>query len=200
MSVVEYRNLLFEVSEKIDWLTERRRLLYICKIFLPDGSENIIQDALSLLNKLEEENHLGIDHLEVLKDLLKRRAKWNLLEIVEYFEIRRREYKDLLEQVGRELDDCNQLQRLISFCEGKIAPDREADIRDVCTLFTELEECNSLGIGRLEILKTMAIEMEKPDLLKQVEEFEKKRKQEEDVERERNKLQESRRRIKGMVL
>ena len=195
MSVIEYRNLLYEVSEKIAWTTERRRLLFICKIFLPDGCESNIQDVLSLLIKLEEENQLGIDSLEVLKDLLERMEKWSLLEIVEKFENKRKEYKSLLEQCRRVLDECSQLERLISVCEGKISHDRQGHITDVCTLFAELEKQNNLGIKRLDILKTMAIEMEKPDLLEQVEEFEKKRKQEEAAERE----QKSRRKSQGMA-
>ena len=208
MSVVEYRNLLFEVSEefgKVSWFTESGRLLFICRIYLPDGSENDIQDALSLLIKLEEENHLGIDYLDVLKDLLKMRAKWNMLQKVENFEIKRRKYKDLLKHVGRVLNECNQLERLISICGENLAHGREirkADIKDVYILFTKLEEWNSLAFGRLDILKTIAIEMEKPDLLKLVEEFEKKRREEEQSEREKNKLEDSMKRvfIKGKAL
>ena len=183
MSLIEYRNLLYEVSKKIAWITERERLLFICKIFIPDGCENNIQDVLSLLIKLEEENQLGIDKLDVLKDLLQRMGKWDLLQIVEKFENKRKEYKRLLEQCGRVLDERSQLERLISVCKGKIPRDRQEHITDVWTLFTELEKQNNLGIRRLEMLKTMAVEMEKPDLLEQVEEFEKKRKQEEDAER-----------------
>jgi len=56
-------------------------------------------------------------------------------------------------------------------------------------LFTELEKQDNLGIERLEILKTMATEMEKPDLLQQVEEFDKKRKQEENADRKRRNRQ-----------
>ena len=61
----------------------------------------------------------------------------------------------------------------------------------------ELEKQNNLGIKRLEILKTMATVMEKPDLIEQVGEFEKKRKQEEDAERKQNELEEARRRSQG---
>ena len=197
MSLIEYRNLLFEVSENIAWITESRRLLFICKVFLPDGCENDIQDVLSLLIKLEEENKLGIDSLEVLKDLLDGMGKWNLLQRVEKFENKRIEYKSLLEQCGRVLDECNQLERLISVCEGKISHDRREHITDVSTLFMELEKQNNLGIKRLEILKTMATVMEKPDLIEQVGEFEKKRKQEEDAERKQNELEEARRRSQG---
>ena len=197
MSLIEYRNLLYEVSEKIAWITERRRLLFVCKILLPDGCENNIQDVLSLLTTLEEENQLGIDSLGVLKDLLERMGKWDLLQIVEKFENKRKEYKHLLEQCGRVLDECSQLERLISVCQGKISCDRQEHITDVWTLFTELEKQNNLGIKRLDILKMMAVEMEKPDLLRQVEEFEKKRKQEQDAERKQNELAEARRRSQG---
>ena len=183
MSLIEYSNLLYEVGEKIAWITEGRRLLFICRAFLPDGCENSIQDVLSLLIKLEEEDQLGIDSLDVLKDVLKRMGKWDLLHIVEKFENKRREYKRLLEQCGRVLEECNQLERLISVCKGKISRDRQEHITDVWTLFTELEKQKNLGIERLEILKTMAVEMEKPGLLEQVEKFKEKTKQEEDAER-----------------
>jgi len=197
MSLIEYRNLLYEVSEKIAWLTESRRLLFVCKIFLPDGCENNIKDVLSLLTKLEEENQLGVDSLGVLKDLLQRMGKWDLLQIVEKFENKRKEYKRLLEQCGGVLDDCNQLERLVSVCKGKISRDRQELITDVWMLFTELEKQSNLGIKSLEILKTMAVEMKKPDLLQQVEEFEKKTKQEEDTERRQNELAEARTRRQG---
>ena len=198
MSLIEYHNLKYKVSEKINWITERRRLLYICKPFLPDGCENEnIQDVLSLLDKLEEENRLAIDSLAVLKDLLKQLGEWNLLQLVKKFENKRKEYKRLLEQCGRVLGECSQLERLISVCEGKISDDRQAHITDVFKLFTELEQQNNLGIARLEILKTMATELEKPNLLKQVEEFETRREQEEDADREQNELEEARRRSQG---
>ena len=197
MSLIEYRNLLYEVSKNIAWITERERLLFICKIFLPDGCENDIQDVLSLLIKLEEEDQLGIDSLDVLKDLLKRMGKWDLLHIVEKFENKRKEYKRFLEQCGRVLDECRQVERLISVCKGKISRDRQEHITDIWKLFTELEKQNNLGIERLEILKTMAVEMEKPDMLERVKEFEKKTKQEEDSERKQNELEEAKRRSQG---
>jgi len=189
MSVIEYHNLKYKVSQGINWGTEGRQLLYICKPFLPNGCENNIQDVLSFLDKLEEEKHVAIDSLEVLKDLLEGIEKWNLLEMVKKFESKRKEYKTLLEQCGRELDERSQLEQLISICEGKISHDRQGHITDIWTLFMELEKENSLGIKRLEILKTMAIKMKKPYLLQHVEMFENKREQEEDAERERRRSQ-----------
>ena len=198
MSLIEYHNLKYKVSEKINWITERRRLLYICKPFLPDGCENDdIQDVLSLLDKLEEENRLAIDSLELLKDLLKEINEWSLLRLVKKFENKRIDYKRLLEQCGRVLGECSQLERLISVCEGKLSRDRQAHITDVFKLFTELEKQNILGIRRLEILKTMATELEKPNLLKQVQEFETRREQVENAEREQNEIEEAKRRSQG---
>ena len=196
MSLSPYRYICYRIpqykvqSERINWITERRRLLYICKAYLPDGCENDIQDVLSLLDKLEEEDQLGIDSLELLKDLLNEIDEWSLLQMAKKFENKRKEYKSLLEQCGRVLGECNQLERLISVCYGKISHDRQARITDVFTLFTELEKQNNLGIKRLEILKTMAAEMEKPNLLKRVEEFEKRREQEEEAERRHKELEE----------
>lgn len=189
MSVIEYNNLKYKVSEGIDWITEGRRLLYICRTFFPDGSESDIQNVLSLLDKLEEKNRLAIDSLAVLKDLLKELGEWNLFKMVEKFENKRKGYKSLLEQCDRVFHECDQLERLISVCEGKISHKRRGHITDVSKLFTELEKQDNLGIERLEILKTMATEMEKPDLLQQVEEFDKKRKQEEDSDRKRRNRQ-----------
>jgi len=189
MSVIEYNDLKYNVSQGIDWTTKGKRLLYICKTFLPDGSENNIQNVLSLLDKLEEENRLAIDNIAVLKDLLKQLDECYLLEMVEKFENKRKGYKSLLEQCGRVFHECGQLERLISVCEGKISQDRRGQITDVFNLFTELETQNNLGIADLEILKTMATEMEKPDLLQQIEEFDKKRIQEEDADRKRRKRQ-----------
>ena len=198
MSAIGYRNLLYETSQDINWTSERQRLLFSCKGLIAEESETNIQDALSLFEKLEENANLGIDNLEVLKDLLKGTGKWKLLETVENFEIKRKEFNSLLDCISSALDECGHLERLVSLCKGRISQDREVDIKDVRTLFTELERKNNLGIGRLDILKTI-IGADKPDLLQQVEEFEKKRKQEEVVERKRNELEESKRRRNGKV-
>jgi len=191
MSLIEYRYLLYEVSEKINWETEGKMLRFVYSPLLSGSSENEIEDVPSFLTKLEEGNRLGIDYLGELKDLLQKMKKWNLLEMVKKFENRRKEYRSLLEQCGRVLGECSQLERLISVCVGKISHDRQGHITDVWKLFRELEKQNNLGIKRLEILKAMATEMDKPDLVQQVEEFENNRHQEEDAERERNELEEA---------
>ena len=201
MSAIEYRNLLYEISQKIDWLTERQRLIFICEAegLIVKGTESNIQDVLSLLKALEERNHLGIDRLEVLKDLLKGTGKWYLLEIIEKFDIKRKEYNSLLEQICCVLEEGNHLEQAISMCKEEIAYDKERDVKDVRTLFTELEKQNFLGIARLDILKKISIDVEKPDLLELIVGFEERRKQEETVERKTAELEESRRTTKGRV-
>lgn len=196
MSAIEYRNLLYKTSQKIDWSTERQQLLFICQELTEEaGSESSIQGVLSFFEGLEKRNHLGIDRLEVLKDLLKEIGKWNLVELVERFEIKRKEYNSLLEYISRVLEEGNHLEQLISIC---IAHDREGDIKNVRALFTELEKHSNLGIVCLDTLKKIVKEV-KPDLLEQIVEYEENRKQEEVVERKRDELEESGRRRKGKV-
>ena len=86
----------------------------------------LLQNVLSLLVKFKEENHLAIHSLEVLKDVREGMEKWNLLQTAEKFENKRKECKRLLEQCGRALDECSQLERLISVCEGKTSHGQNA--------------------------------------------------------------------------
>ena len=198
MSFVEYSNLLYQISEEIDWETKRGRLMFIINRSLPDDSGDDITDVISLLTKMEEKNLLGIDRLGVLKDLLKGIEKFDLKRKVEKFEIQRKDYKQLLEQIGRALDESNELQQLISICrrQNLITHERERDgnIINVNALFTELEQHNNLGI---EILKTMINELKKPDLCRLIEDFERKRKQEEDAERDKKEWEDCKRKRRG---
>ena len=199
MSVVEYRVLLYQFSEEIDWQTQRRKLIFILRAYLPDGSDGGITDIDSLLTMLEEKNILGIDRLNVMKELLKEIEKWDLLRRIERFEIKRKDCKQLLEKISHALDESNELQRLISICRGKnlIARESEEDIVDVNGLFTMLEQQNSFGIEDLTLLKTLANEVGKPDVCILLEEFEKKRKQEEDAERKKREREYNIRRARG---
>ena len=198
MSVVEYRGLLYQFCEEIDWQTQRRKLIFILRAFLPDDLEGGVSNIESLLTILEEKNIIGIDRLNVMKELLKEIGKRDLLRRVERFEIKRKDYKQLLEKISRALDESNELQRLISICRRQNLIARESeDIVDVNALFTVLEQQNNLGIEDLNLLKTLTNEMEKPDLCRLLEEFEKKRKQERDAEREREEREDNIRRARG---
>ena len=89
----------------------------------------------------------------VEKAILKGVEEWAPLEKFEKFACKRKEYKNLLEQIIRELDDPKDLERLISICRGNITEERRASIHDVRSLFKELESKNCLGIDCLEIVK-----------------------------------------------
>ena len=199
MSFGEYLNLLCEISEEIDWEAKRERLIFIINRYLPDVSGDEITDVNSLLAKLEERSLLGIDRLDVLKDLLKGIRKWDLLRIVDGFEIKRKDYKQFLGKISRALDESNELQRFILICKRQnlIAHERTEHIPNVNALFTELEQQNNLGIGNLSILRTLANEVEKPDLCKLVDDFDEKRKQEDDAERKRKEWEDYKQKARG---
>ena len=156
---------------------------------IASDSEENIQDALSLFEKLEEQNNLGADHLEEMKELLKGVGEWSLHEKVETFERKRQEYNRLLEQIIVVLDELNDVRRLIAMCRGKISEESEGQIHDVRSLFKELENQSNLGIHRLAILKKILTETENHDRLKEVKEFEGRRKQEDELKRKEEKFQ-----------
>ena len=80
----------------------------------PDDSGDDITDVISLLTKI------GIDRLGVLKDLLKGIEKYDLKRKVEKFEIQRKDYKQLLEQIGRALDESKNYNSSFQSAEDKI--------------------------------------------------------------------------------
>ena len=154
MSQMEYSNLLFEISRRLDQLNVREQLLFMCRRKITRGVENI-QDALSLFRELEEKNSLQIDRLEVLKELLKGLKEWSLFQKVKNFEIKRKEYSYLLELISRVFDESNHLEQLLVICRRKTSVEYEGNIQDVRTLFKELENRDYLEFGRLDLLKVV---------------------------------------------
>ena len=145
------------------------------------GEENI--PTFSLFEELEEKGFLSSDRLSVLKAMLKGVKEWAFLEEVEKFEYKKTEYNNLLEQIIRELDEINDLERLVSICCGKITEERQASIHDVRSLLKELESNGLLGIDCLRIIKEILTQTEKTDLLKEVEELEQRQRRENKFER-----------------
>ena len=184
MSEVEYNNLLYEISKRLDERNAGEQLRAMCRRKVAASREENMQ-AFPLFEELEEKGFLSPDRLDVLKDLLRGVKEWTLLEEVENFESKRKEYNDLLEQIIRVLDELNDLERLIAMCRGKIAEERQGNVHDVRSLFKELENNDCLGINRLGILKEILTQTEKSDLLKEVEEFEKRRSREHKFERQK---------------
>ena len=157
MSATEYNNLLFAISRKLDELNALDHLLFMCRGNLAPGSEGNIHDTLSLCKELEENNNLGSDRLQLMKRLLRGVEDWALLEKVEKFECKRKEYKALLEKVISSLDALNDLERLIAICRGSV---REGNIEDVRSLFRELENQDNLEIDYLDVVKNILPETE----------------------------------------
>ena len=182
MSDIEYNDLLFEISERLDELNVQERLIFMCRGKLASGSEDSIQDALSLFQELEERDCLGLDRMEIVKDVLKRLKEWILFGKVKAFQSKRKEYIDLLEQAIAVLDELSDLERLISICRGKIPEPSEGNILDVRSLFKELENHDCLGIDYLGILKEILTQTEQSDLLKEVDKFEERRNREDEFE------------------
>jgi len=185
MSIIEYRVLRANVCKGINWAEEGETILSLCEGLITEGSENNIQNVASLFKELERQNNVGIDRLNLLKSVLKGMRKWPLVDEVEKFEEKRKAYTNLLEKIIVKLSGCD-LQRLLGICRPHyLAADLEGNINDVRTLFKELEVKNSLGADYVGVLKTILNETRNEDLLKEVEEFERKRKDEENADRER---------------
>ena len=194
MSLIEYSALLHrKVNQGINWLNDGETLLLICegRGLIAEGSENNIYDASSLFKELEKQNNLGIDHLDVLKALLRVMQKWTLIDEVEKFQVRRENYVSLLEKIILKLRE-HDLRRLIEICGQHLAADREGHISDVSALFKELESKNRLGADCLRILKKILKETGEEDLLKEVEDFERKIKDEDIADRQRTEAEERR--------
>lgn len=183
MSAIEYNDLLFKVSQRLNELNVGRRLLVMCRGKLAPRSEEHLTDVLQLFLELEEKEYLGPDRLGVLKDVIGGLEEWSLLENVEKFETKRKEYHSLLEQIIQALDELNDVEQLVSICKGKISDERQGNIRDVRSLFQELKNNSCLEINRLDILKEILIQTDKRDLLEKVEEFEERRNREHKSER-----------------
>lgn len=186
MSSIEYSALLHRtVSQGINWATDGETLLLLCERLIAAGSENSIQNAASLFKELEKENNLGIDHLDILKEILRGMQKWSLIDEVEKFQVRRQNYVSLQEKIISKLDEYD-VRRLIEICGRQhLAADREGDINDAGTLFKELENENRSGAHCLRIFKKILKETGEEDLLKEVETFERKKKKEDLADRQR---------------
>ena len=182
MSVIEYNDLLFKVSQRLNELNVGKRLLVRCRGKVAPRSEEHLPDALQLFWELQEKEYLGPDRLGVLKDVIGGLEEWSLLENVEKFETKRKEYHGLLEQIIQELE-LNDVEQLVSICKGKILDERQGNIRDVRSLFQELKNNSCLEINLLDILKEILRQADKRDLLEKVKEFEERRNREHKSER-----------------
>lgn len=89
MSKVEYNFLLYEISGKIN-SNQLAKLVFMCREHIPKGAQDSIQDVLTLFKVLEEHSSLGIDDLEMLKEILRLLKKTSLFNKVKEFEDKRK--------------------------------------------------------------------------------------------------------------
>ena len=182
MSAIEYNNLLFKISQRLNELNVGRQLLVMCRGKVAPRDEENMQDVFPLFVELEQNGFLGADKLNILKDLLKGLEEWSLFGNVKSFESKRKEYNSLLERIIHVLDELDCLEQLVAICSDRIPEEKHSSIQDVRSLFQELENNDSLGIDHLEVLKEILTRQEKTDLLREVEEFEDVKNQEEEFE------------------
>ena len=88
----EYNSLLERIILDLDQRDCLEQLVAICRDRIPEERHGSIQDVRSLFKELEINESLGIDQLEVLKEILTQKVKTDLLqEVVELKERRNQE-------------------------------------------------------------------------------------------------------------
>lgn len=85
----EYDVLLKKLIRVLDELNDVERLVSICREKIPPERQGNILDVRSLFKELENNNCLGINRLGILKEILARTEKSDLLTTVKDFEERR---------------------------------------------------------------------------------------------------------------
>ena len=185
MSDIAYRGLLFEIGQKLTQ-RDRQQLLVMCG--LEDEADNL-PDARSLLKRLERKSQLGIDRLGVLEEVLAAFGEFSLLEKLEEFEKKRKEYTNLLAKVSHALDsdERNHLEQLKDICKRETSLELDESISEIRTLFKELEKHGRLGFRTLDFLKKILTEIEREDLVREIEEYEERRNKNDAAERRKGK-------------
>ena len=185
MSSVAYEGLLFKIALQLSQ-HDHQQLLEMCG--LDDEAENLL-DARSLIKRLEEKSQLGIDRLGVMEEVLATLDELSLLEKLKEFEKKRKEYTNLLAKVHGALDSDERihLEQLKDICKRETSMELDESISNVRTLFKELEKHGSLGFRRLDFLKEILTEIEKEDLVREIEEYEQRRNINDAAERRKGK-------------
>ena len=174
MSSVAYKDLLFKVARQLSQ-HDHQQLLEMCG--LDDEAENIL-DARSLIKRLG-----------VMEEVLVTLNELSLLEKLKEFEKKRKEYTNLLAKVHGALDSDERihLEQLKDIFKRETSMELDESISNVRTLFKELEKHGSLGFRRLDFLKEILTEIEKEDLVREIEEYEQRRNKNDAAERRKGK-------------
>ena len=180
MSDFVYRGLLYEIGEKLSQDLGQSLMVSGLK-----GEANDITDAHLLLERLNEKGRLKIDKLGDLKGILAALKELSLFDKLEKFEKKRREYHDLLAKVSNALDsdEPNHLEQLKRSYERETSSQLNESISDIGTLFEKLQEHEILEFHRLDFLKKILTEIEREDLVKEIEEYEERRNKNDATER-----------------
>ena len=84
----KYNNLLEQIIRVLDELNDLERLISICRGNITEDRRGSIHDVRSLFKELESNDCLGIECLEIVKEILTQTEKTDLLKEVEEFEQR----------------------------------------------------------------------------------------------------------------
>ena len=181
MSEVTYKDLLYRIRNRIDEINAFNQVLVICIEKLPHGAIDTIHDTRSLFEKLEECGVLGVDSLQILKDILQAVKQWDLQEKIVKFESLRREYAEKLrETVIRVLEELNDMERLKSALgKRKITKERKRDVRSLV---------NVLGTDCLDLFRGIFTELNNDELRTALEKYQNRRTQYEACEKEEGSL------------
>ena len=173
MSEVTYNDLLYRIRKRIEEINALEHVVEICKEKL--AHQGTIRDTRLLFKNLEESGRLGVDSLQVLKEILKALKEWDLHEKLENFERLRREYVELRETVIRVLEELD-MGRLMSAVGGRKVPKkRQNDVRSLV---------NFLGTDCLHLFGGIFTELNNDELRTALEKYQNRRTQYEACERE----------------
>lgn len=158
MSAIGYRGLLYRVSQNLVEVSKINQILYTarCEGLIAEDSESYNAQVnpgdktsaflMKLFSDLEEQGNLGIDNLEVLRDLLKEVKEWSLIDKVDRLEKQRKDFVALLDTIICKLDQLDDLHELTSSCYHHISEDVKGEVGDVRAMFSELEKKQPFGI------------------------------------------------------
>ncbi|PFX12764.1 uncharacterized protein LOC111346868 [Stylophora pistillata] len=182
MSYVAYKSLLSDIRRQLE-LHDHQQLLEMCG--LDDEAANI-HDTRSLMRRLEEKKRFTIDELGDLEEVLESLEEFSLLGKLKKFESKRKEYNDLLEKISGALndDERNHMEQVINIVKRETSVDfSRENIPSILTLFQKLQKHGSLGFRRLNFVKRILTEIDKEDLVREIEDYEKRRNKKDASER-----------------
>ena len=102
--------------------------------------DNTAITVMKLFSDLSESDNLGLDNLEILRDLLTEVKEWSLVDEVDKFARQRKDFNALLETIIPKLEEFDNLEQLLSLCEDQVSDDTKEEIKDVRALLKELQK------------------------------------------------------------